>query len=219
MASIEIKNRNDRWSIRRVYCVGRNYADHAREMGADPEREAPFFFAKPADAVCSGNVPYPTQTRDFQHEVELVITLGHGGSQLTPTEAADLIWGYAVGIDWTRRDLQAEAKRLGRPWETAKAFDYSASIGALYPRSDVGTIDTGRIWLAVNGSVRQDANLSDMIWKPAEIIAELSQYFELAAGDLIYTGTPAGVGAVNLGDEVTAGIEGLETLSMPIVAR
>lgn len=219
MTGLTITGHTRRWTVHRIYCVGRNYADHAREMGANPEREAPFFFAKPADAAFSGDVPYPKRTSDFQHEVEWVIALGRGGSELSVTEAADCIEAYAVGIDWTRRDLQAEAKRLSRPWEIAKAFDHSASIGALRLRTEVGEMRAGRIWLAVNGVVRQDGNLNDMIWRAPEIVAELSNYFHLAEGDLIYTGTPAGVGPVQVGDAISAGIDGLDTLTVRIIAR
>lgn len=218
MEGLPIRGTDQRWRTHRVYCVGRNYAEHAREMGADPAREPPFFFAKPADAVVPGDVPYPALTADFQHEVELVLALGRGGRDLSLAAADQCIEAYAVGIDWTRRDLQTEAKRLGRPWEIAKAFDHSASISPLQPRIETGTLQFGRIWLNVNESPRQHGHLEDMIWQAPEIIAELSRYFRLAAGDLIYTGTPAGVGAVRIGDTVTAGIDGLETLSLKIIS-
>ncbi len=207
------------WQTSRIYCVGRNYADHAREMGADPSREAPFFFSKPADALVSGNVPYPSLTRDFQHEVELVVALGRGGADLSLTDAAACIDAYAVGIDWTRRDLQAEAKHLGRPWDTAKGFDYSASIGPLCPREAAGDINDADIELTVNGVRRQSGNIRQMIWSVPEIIAELSRYYCLKSGDLIYTGTPAGVAAVNIGDDILARVTGLEPLQLTIVAR
>ena len=217
MKGLPIRGTDQLWNTHRVYCVGRNYAEHAREMGADPAREPPFFFAKPADAVVPGDVPYPTMTVDFQHEVELVLALGRGGRDPSLAAADHCIEAYAVGIDWTRRDLQAEAKRLGRPWEIAKAFDHSASIGPLQRRTETGTLQSGRIWLSVNESPRQQGHLEAMIWQAPEIIAELSRYFRLAAGDLIYTGTPAGVGAVRIGDTVTAGIDGLESLSLRIL--
>lgn len=207
------------WQTSRIYCVGRNYADHAREMGADPSREAPFFFSKPADALVSGNVPYPSLTSDFQHEVELVVALGRGGTDLSLTDATACIDAYAVGIDWTRRDLQAEAKRLGRPWDTAKGFDYSASIGPLCPGELAGDINAADIELFVNGVRRQSGNTRQMIWSVPEIIAELSRYYCLKAGDLIYTGTPAGVAAVNIGDDIVARVTGLEPLQLTIVPR
>ena len=207
------------WQTSRIYCVGRNYADHAREMGADPSREAPFFFSKPADALVSGNVPYPSLTSDFQHEVELVVALGRGGADLSLTDATACIDAYAVGIDWTRRDLQAEAKRLGRPWDTAKGFDYSASIGPLCPCELAGDINAADIELFVNGVRRQSGNTRQMIWSVPEIIAELSRYYCLKAGDLIYTGTPAGVAAVNIGDDIVARVTGLEPLQLTIVPR
>ena len=217
MNNLPIRGTEQRWNVHRVYCVGRNYAEHAREMGADPSREPPFFFGKPADAVLAGDVPYPSMTQDFQHEVEWVLALGRGGRNLDLAEAETCIDAYAVGIDWTRRDLQTEAKRAGRPWEVAKAFDHSATIGLLQRRADTGPLHTGKIWLSVNEIVRQEGRLEDMIWSAPEIIAELSRYFLLAAGDLIYTGTPAGVGPVQVGDTVTAGIDGLAPLSLRVI--
>jgi fumarylpyruvate hydrolase len=201
----------------RIYCVGRNYADHAREMGADPAREPPFFFSKPVDALTAGDVPYPAKTRDFQHEVELVVALARGGRDLSLADAEHCIDQYAVGIDWTRRDLQAEAKRLGRPWDIAKGFDHSASIGPWSARESVGNLADARIELAVNGLTRQAGLIGSMIWSVPEIIAELSQYYELTAGDLIYTGTPSGVAAVSIGDEITARITGLAPLQLRII--
>lgn len=218
MTSLAVAGSALAFQVRRVFCVGRNYADHAREMGADPEREPPFFFAKPADAVFLGDVPYPSRTRDFQHEVELVVALGSGGSELAIDTAGECVQAYAVGIDWTRRDLQSELKRLGRPWEVAKAFDKSASIGVLQPRKVTGELKAGHIWLAVNGERKQTGDLADMIWSVPEIIAELSTYVRLEAGDLIYTGTPAGVGAVQVGDRITAGVAGLVDLDLQVLA-
>jgi fumarylpyruvate hydrolase len=207
--------------VHRIYCVGRNYAEHAREMGASG-REAPFFFAKPADAVhWSGSGPiaiaYPDRTADLQHEVELVVAIGAPGYQVTVQQAPSLIWGYAVGLDLTRRDLQADAKRLGRPWEVGKSFDRSAPISAVRPCAQVGTLGAQRIWLDVNGQRRQQGMLSQMIWSVEETIAELSGFFELAPGDLIFTGTPAGVGALRPGDRLEGGIDGVGTLGATVV--
>ncbi|MCC5997398.1 MAG: fumarylacetoacetate hydrolase family protein [Oceanicaulis sp.] len=188
--------------VRRIYCVGRNYADHAREMGADPSREAPFFFSKPRDALVTGEtVPYPPATRDLHHEVELVLAIGRGGARLTAEQAEACIWGAAVGIDLTRRDLQAESKKAGRPWDTAKGFDASAPMGAIRPGP---APQSGAITLAVNGRQRQSGDLADMIWSGPEIIAHLSRLFTLAPGDLVFTGTPAGVAAVSPGDVLEA---------------
>ncbi len=209
--------------VRRIYCVGRNYADHAREMG-DTGREPPFFFAKPGDAVLSiadgevGVMPYPPGTRDLHHEVELVAALGSGGRDLTPEQAGACVWGYAIGLDMTRRDLQAEAKKAGRPWEVGKGFDHSAPIGPVHPAAAAGALARGRIALSVNGQERQRGDLSDMIWTVPEAIAYLSTLFELKAGDLVFTGTPAGVGAVAPGDLLQGSIEGLGTLQVRIGA-
>jgi fumarylpyruvate hydrolase len=203
--------------VRRIYCVGRNYADHAREMGADPTREAPFFFSKPRDALAAGGaIPYPPATADLHHEVELVLALGRGGSDLTPDAASSCIWGAAVGIDFTRRDLQAEAKAKGRPWDTAKGFDASAPIGLIRPGP---APQSGVITLSVNGEVRQSGDLSDMIWSSAEILSHLSALFELAPGDLVFTGTPAGVGAVNAGDRLNARAGDLPGLQVTVAPR
>lgn len=205
--------------VNRVYCVGRNYADHAREMGADPEREAPFFFSKPADAVFvpDGKVPYPTRTRDLHHEVELVVALHKGGDAMTPAQAREAVYAYAVGIDFTRRDLQAEAKKQGRPWDTAKGFDFSGPVTALVPVATTGWLSGGAISLSLNGQPKQQGDLADLIWKVEEIIAELSTYYTLKAGDLIFTGTPAGVGAVQRGDQVDASIETVGRLQFVMV--
>jgi len=199
--------------VRRIYCVGRNYADHAREMGADPTREAPFFFGKPADAVIQGHsVPYPPQTTDLHHEVELVLALGKGGCGLSLEDADAAIYGYAVGVDLTRRDLQAEAKSKGRPWDMAKGFDHSAPIGRIIARPGSGPVPNARIRLSIDGAEKQAGTLDQMIWSPAEIVANLSTYVELKPGDLIFTGTPAGVGPVAKGEKITAEIDGLPRL-------
>jgi len=211
---------DDRWfPVRRIFCVGRNYADHAREMGYDPDREPPFFFTKPADAlVISGAAtPYPSRTQDFHHEVELVVAIGIAGSEIPVAGALRHVWGYAVGIDMTRRDLQAEARESSRPWDMAKGFDASAPIGVLYPASAIGHPSDGEISLQVNGEARQHADLRELIWNVPEIIAELSTLVRLEPGDLIYTGTPAGVGAVIRGDRITASIAGLGSLETAIV--
>ena len=220
-ASLEVVGSDSRYPVRRIYCVGRNYAEHAREMG-DSGREAPFFFSKPADAVLTikdgetGNMTYPPQTSDLHHETELVVALGSGGVNLTVEQAEKAIWGYAIGLDMTRRDLQGAAKAKGRPWETGKAFEQSAPIGPLHPVATTGVLEKGSITLAVNGQERQKGDLSDMIWSVAESIAHLSTLFELKAGDLIFTGTPSGVAAVVPGDELLASVEGLGQLKVKI---
>jgi fumarylpyruvate hydrolase len=200
--------------------VGRNYAEHAREMGMDPEREPPFFFTKPADAIVADGsaIAYPLRTANLHHEIELVLALGGGGRDIPVESAVDRIFGYAVGLDLTRRDLQAAARKEGRPWDTAKGFDQSAPISSIVPATEIGHLQRGRIALEVNGALRQQGDIADMIWKIPEIIAELSTYFELAAGDLIYSGTPAGVGPIGRGDKLLGSIEGIGTLSFSINA-
>ena len=202
--------------IRRIFCVGLNYAAHAREMGKDPGAEPPFFFTKPADAiVASGSIiPYASMTSNLHHEIELVVALSTGGANLGLEAAAATVWGYAIGIDLTRRDLQQQAKDKGRPWDTAKGFDHSAPIGPLHPVSSVGVLERGAIWLEVNGAARQRGDLGDMIWKVGEMLAELSTYFVLRPGDLVFTGTPAGVAAIQRGDRIRAGIDGLGELRL-----
>jgi fumarylpyruvate hydrolase len=202
-----IAESRERFPVRRIYCVGQNYAEHAREMGSDPERQPPFFFAKPADAVVDSGLrlPYPPRTADLHHEVELVVALGAGGIDLAPRNAPELIFGYAVGIDLTRRDLQAAAKKAGRPWDMSKGFDHSAPIGPLMRGAPP---PAGAITLTIDGNLRQAGDLKDMIWGVADIIAILSTYVELAAGDLIFTGTPAGVGAIERGQRVRGSIAG-----------
>ena len=209
--------------VRRVYGIGRNYAEHAREMGSDPEREPPFFFLKPADAVVPvvagevGAIPYPPLTEDLHHELELVVALGSGGRDIAVGAALTHVWGYAAGLDMTRRDRQAEAKAARRPWEIAKAFDAAAPIGPLVPASVFGRPEAGALRLAVNGATRQEGDLADMIWSVAALIAELSRGSALAAGDVIMTGTPAGVGAVVRGDRLRGEIRGLPALEVEIV--
>ena len=220
-ASVAVAGQSDRFPARRIFCVGRNYAAHAREMGKDPDREPPFFFTKPADAVVDSpcTVPYPPLTDDLHYEVELVIAIGQGGANIAPEDVMDHIWGAGVGIDLTRRDLQAEAKKMGRPWDWAKAFDHSAPMSALVPLADVSSIERGRIWLAVNGTLRQDADIADLIWPVRDHVAYLSQAVALAPGDLIMTGTPAGVGAVIPGDVMTGGVDGIAEIEVTVGPR
>jgi len=208
----------DPFPVRRIYCVGRNYAAHAREMGHDPDREPPFFFTKPADAIVpTGSVvPYPAATSDYHHEIEMVVALGRGGRDVPVEQALDMVFGYAVGLDMTRRDLQAVAKKAGRPWDMAKGFDQSAPCAPLLPVSKVGHPASGAVWLKVNGEVRQQGDLSDLIWSVAETISYLSGLVELAPGDLIYTGTPEGVGAVVKGDRLEGHVDGLIDLNITI---
>lgn len=207
-----------RFPVRRIFCVGRNYAEHAREMGGD-DRDPPFFFTKPADALIGNGatIPYPPRTQDLHHEIELVVAIGRGGADIPAAEAPDHIFGYGVGNDLTRRDLQSELRKNGRPWDVAKGFDHSAPVTALTPASRSGHLQGGRIWLTVNGELRQQGDLSDMIWSVPEIVAELSALFTLCPGDLIFTGTPAGVGPLRPGDQVEGGVDGLETLRHQIV--
>ena len=206
------------FAVRRVYCVGRNYAEHIIEMGNDT-RDPPFFFAKPADAVVVGGaaIPYPSKTEDFHHEIELVVAIGKDGSDIAHADALDHVYGYAAGLDMTRRDLQAAAKKAGRPLEMAKGFDFSAPIGTIEPASSIGHPDKGAITLSVNGSVRQTGDLADQIWSVSETIAYLSQFVTLRAGDLIMTGTPAGVSAVLRGDLLEGRIEGVGTVRTSII--
>lgn len=209
------------FAVRRIFCVARNYAEHAREMGMDPEREPPFFFMKPADAIVlpGADVSYPPRTANLHHEIELVVALGAGGSDIPVGRALEHVYGYAVGNDLTRRDLQAVARDKGRPWDMAKGFDSSAPVSAIQPAERIGHVSTGRIWLEVNGTLRQQADVADMIWNVAEIIAELSTYCALAPGDLIFTGTPAGVGPLRPGDRVHGGVEGVGELRHGVVGR
>ncbi|WP_430465011.1 fumarylacetoacetate hydrolase family protein [Tabrizicola sp.] len=204
--------------VRRVYCIGRNYAAHAIEMGHDPDREAPFFFQKnPNNLDSTGEFPYPPHSTDVHHEVELVVALKSGGTNIPLDKALDHVWGYAVSLDMTRRDLQGEAKKLGRPWEIGKAFERSGPVGPLQSVEKVGHLDHGRIELKVNGALRQEGDMNQMIWKVPEMISYLSEYFELQAGDIIMSGTPSGVGAVVRGDVMEASIEGLGNLVVKVV--
>jgi len=223
ISAFPIADSNLRFPVHRIYCVGRNYAEHAREMGSDPDREPPFFFCKPADAVVSTpagqtlQLPYPSQTKNFHHEIELVVAIGKGGSDIAVEHAYDHVCGYAVGLDMTRRDLQAEMRKAGLSWEVSKAFDRSAPIAPLHLVSACGHPEDAGIWLRVNGKDRQRSNINQLIWSVPETIAYLSRFFELQPGDLIFTGTPAGVGAVMRGDLIEGGIDGLGTLQVKII--
>ncbi|MBB6306982.1 fumarylacetoacetate hydrolase family protein [Xanthobacter tagetidis] len=216
--TLPIVGRDTLFPVHRIYCVGRNFADHAIEMGGDPSKEAPFFFQKNPDTlVHSGaTIPYPKRTNDVHHEVELVVALKEGGEDIPVARALDHVFGYAVGIDLTRRDLQAEAKKAGRPWEVAKAFEESAPCSAIVPTSICGHPDKGRIFLKVNGETRQDGDLNMMIWKVPEMIAILSTLFRLAPGDLIFAGTPAGVGAIARSDVLEGGVENVGEIRLTI---
>ncbi len=221
-AAVPVAGSDGLFPVHRIYCVGRNYVDHAKEMGATG-REAPFFFMKPADAVlpvaegATGEMPYPGMTEDLHHEIELVVAIGKSGKDISLEDAASHVWGYAVGLDMTRRDLQGEAKKLGRPWDTGKGFDYSAPISAIYPIAQTKWISEGNIHLDVNGAKRQDSDMRKMIWNVAETISYLSKFYELKAGDLIFTGTPEGVAAVKRGDLLEGRIAGLGSLKIKLV--
>ncbi len=216
--SLPVRDLEDRFPVRRIFCVGRNYADHVKEMGGDPKSEPPIFFSKPADAlVQSGaSVPYPPLTEDLHHEVELVLAIHRGGAGITAENALSHVYAYAVGNDLTRRDLQRLATEKRQPWDMSKGFDHSAQVGMLRPAEKFGHVETGAIWLAVNGEERQRSDVTHLIWKVPEIIATLSKAVTLAPGDLIFTGTPHGVGPLQPGDHITAGIEGLDPLEFRI---
>ena len=216
--SVPVAGGGSRFPVRRVYCIGRNYAAHAVEMGHDPDREPPFFFQKNPDNLDpSGEFPYPPMTGDVHHEVELAVALKSGGMDIPIARALDHVWGYAVSLDMTRRDLQGEMKRMGRPWEIGKAFERSAPIGPIMPAEQTGHLSDGRIELEVNGELRQQGDLNQMIWKVPEMINYLSTYYELKAGDVLLSGTPSGVGPVVRGDRMHATIEGLGDLDVVVV--
>ena len=219
VASVPVIGRKERFPVHRIYCVGRNYAAHAREMGKDPQKEPQFFFLKPADAVMPGGGPihYPPGTQNLHHEIELVVAIQREGRNIAAVKALDHVYGYAVGLDMTRRDLQMKARDMGRPWDFGKAFDESAPITHIHPVASHGHHSTGKIWLKVNGEMRQQADLADMIWNVPDTITFLSEYYLLKPGDLIFTGTPAGVGAVKRGDEMVGGVEGLGELVVTMV--
>lgn len=220
--AVPIAGRGDRFPVRHIYCVGRNYAEHAKEMGGDAAKEPPFFFTKPADAIVPvvapevGNVRYPSATKNYQHELELVVAIGSAATNLEPGRARDIIYGYAVGLDMTRRDLQNAMREIKRPWDIGKSFADAAPIGPVFPVTQVGHPERGRIALDVNGEPRQRGDLADMVWDVPHVLHFLSQYYELLPGDLVFTGTPAGVAAVLPGDQLVGRIEGLGTLSIRI---
>jgi fumarylpyruvate hydrolase len=222
LPSLPIAGSSERFPVRHIYCVGRNYAEHAKEMGGDAAKEPPFFFTKPADAVVPvagpdvASVHYPLATKNYQHELELVAAIGTAGDRLAPEQAQSIIYGYAVGLDMTRRDLQIEMREKKRPWDLGKSFAEAAPIGPVHPVATVGHPSRGRIALDVNGETRQQGDLSAMIWDVPHILHFLTQYYELLPGDLVFTGTPAGVGAVVSGDLLVGRIEGLGTLSVRI---
>ncbi|MDM8358876.1 fumarylacetoacetate hydrolase family protein [Pandoraea communis] len=221
--AIPVVGSNDQFAVRRVYCVGRNYAAHAREMGFDPDREPPFFFCKPADAVLpvaygeTLELKYPSQTSNYHYEAELVAVIGKAGSDIPLDQALEHVWGYAVGLDMTRRDLQMKMREMGRPWEIGKAFDASAPIGPIHPVSSVGHIEKAGISLTVDGVQKQKSDITHLIWSVAETVSYLSQFFRLEPGDLIYTGTPEGVGPVKAGETMVTAVEGLGEITVRVV--
>lgn len=217
-ASLPIRGSDKRFAVHRIYCIGRNYAAHAVEMGHDPDKEPPFFFQKNPDNLLSETdiFPYPARSSDVHFEIEMVVALSGGGRDIPADKAESLIWGYGVGLDMTRRDLQGEAKKMGRPWEVGKAFEHSAPCSALVPASEIAHPTEGAIWLKVNGEMRQQGDLNQMIWKTPEMIAILSQYFELQAGDIIMTGTPSGVGAIQKGDVMEGHVAGVGDLKFVV---
>ena len=217
-ATLPVRGTNSLFPVRRVYCIGRNYAAHAVEMGHDPDKEPPFFFQKnPNNLDTSGTFPYPPHSSDVHHEAELAVALKSGGKNIAVENALDHVFGYGVSLDMTRRDLQGQAKKMGRPWEIGKAFENSAPITPLVPASESGHPENGIIKLTINGEVRQEGDLNQMIWKIPEMISYLSDYFELAAGDVILTGTPAGVGPVERGDKMEVTVDGFPSLEVTVV--
>lgn len=216
--AVAVSGSNRVFPVHRIYCVGKNYAAHSLEMGGDPEREPPVFFMKAADTVVmsGATVAYPPGTEDLHYEIELVVAIGSGGKEIDASRAQEHIFGYAVGIDLTRRDLQGLAKGQGGPWDTAKTFEAAAPLTAIHEVTEIGHRSSGRIWLTVNGELRQEGDISDLIWSVPETVAGLSRLFTLTPGDLIFTGTPAGVGAVTSGDHITGGIDGVDEISIRI---
>ena len=221
--AIPVHGTDDQFAARRVYCVGRNYAAHAREMGFDPDREPPFFFCKPNDALVPAaygktlEIPYPSETENYHYEAELVAVIGKSGSHIALESALEHVWGYAVGLDMTRRDLQMKMREMGRPWEIGKAYDLSGPIGPIHPASSGGHFEQAALWLTVNGETRQKSDVSHLIWSVAETVAYLSKFFRLEPGDVIYTGTPEGVGAVKTGDTMKVGVDRLGELTVKVV--
>lgn len=223
VVGVPVVGTTDQFPVRRVYCVGRNYAAHAREMGFDPDREPPFFFCKPTDSVKpvtygdTLEVPYPSETGNYHYEIELVAAIGKAGSNISEADALSHVWGYAVGLDMTRRDLQMKMREMGRPWEIGKAFDNSAPIGPMHPANTVSHLEQAEIALKVNGEFKQKSTIDKLIWNVAETVSYLSRYFHLEEGDLIYTGTPEGVGPVVKGDIMEGSVEGLGTIAVKVV--
>jgi len=218
VATLPVQGSDKLFPIHRIYCVGRNYAEHAIEMGHDPSKEPPFFFQKnPDNIVTDGKFPYPSATSDVHHEIEMVVALSKGGTNIPVESALDHVFGYGVGLDMTRRDLQGEAKKLGRPWEVGKAFEASAPCGPLVPASEIGHPTSGAVTLKVNAEIRQQGDLNQLIWKVPEMISYLSGLFTLQPGDIIMTGTPAGVGAVVRGDLLEGFVEGIGTIEVVVV--
>ncbi|NNM57281.1 fumarylacetoacetate hydrolase family protein [Acidocella sp.] len=221
--AVPVAGSDSLFPVRRVYCVGRNYAAHAREMGFDPDREPPFFFCKPDNAIVPAaygevlELAYPSETSNYHYEAELVAVIGKGGANIALEQALEHVWGYAVGLDMTRRDLQMKMREMGRPWEIGKAFDRSAPIGPIHPASQIGHFEKGGIWLTVNGQSRQKSDIAHLIWSVAETVSYLSRFFRLEPGDVIFTGTPEGVGAVKQGDLISVGVEKLGELHVKIV--
>jgi len=217
---LPVVKRSDTFPVHRIYCIGRNYADHVRELGGEPERTPPVFFLKPADSIVpeGGDIRYPPGTDNLHYEIELVAAIVKGGRNIAAADALDHVYGYAVGIDLTRRDHQQAAKKTGGPWDTAKSFEQAAPVSAILPVEDGAHPESGRIWLSVNGDIRQDGDLAEMIWTVRDAIADLSTLYVLAPGDLLFTGTPAGVGAVVPGDRVEGGVEGVGEIAIRLVA-
>ena len=220
VVALPVAGSEDTFPVRRIWCVGRNYAAHAREMGSDPDRDPPFFFAKPTDAIVQNGdpIPYPAGTKNLHHEIELVVAIGKAGSRIPVDQALDHVYGYAVGLDMTRRDLQNAAKDSGRPWEMGKSYDFSAPCSAIQPAARIGHPDKGAIWLKVNGTIRQSSDISNLIWNVSETISHLSQLIDLRPGDLIYTGTPEGVAPVVAGDVMEGHIDGVGDIRTPVIA-
>jgi fumarylpyruvate hydrolase len=221
--AVPVAGGDAQFAVRRVYCVGRNYAEHAREMGFDPDRAPPFFFCKPADAIVpvaygeTLELSYPSQTRNYHYEAELVAVIGKSGSDIDVEQALDYVWGYAVGLDMTRRDLQMKMREMGRPWEIGKSFDRSAPMGPIHPASAAGHFEKAGLWLTVNGETKQASDVSHLIWSVAETVAYLSRFFRLEPGDVIFTGTPEGVGAVKAGDTMKVGVDRLGEIAVSVV--
>ena len=216
---LSVAGTKEYFPVHRIYCVGQNYSDHMHEMGSNPERDAPFFFSKPADAIChhNSNIPYPQMTKNLHHEIELVVAIGKRGSEISKSDSYKYVFGYTVGLDLTRRDLQQEAKKKGRPWAVSKGFDNSAPCSVLHKIDEVGYLEKGIISLKVNGDICQQGDISEMIWSVPEIISILSGFFELCPGDLIFTGTPSGVGPLKRGDKLEGVVEKLTKLEIKVV--